>query len=63
MPSAAEYRSRAAACRRAADLSRRPTPYLLTLAEHYDQQAARLDAQFAGDKPGASEARDTAKSG
>ena len=54
MPSATEYRDRAAACRRAADLVRvRPSPYLIDLAEYYDRQAARLDAGFAGDKPGA----------
>ena len=63
MTNATDYRNQAAACRRASSLGRRPAFYLLNLAEHYDRQAARLDAHFAGDKPGAGGTRDTDKDG
>jgi hypothetical protein len=61
MRNATDYRNQAAACRRAAKLTKRPALYLLDLAEHYDRLAARLEVRFAGDKPGMVEARDTAK--
>jgi hypothetical protein len=63
MQSATDYQDQAAACRRAAKLSKRPVPYLLNLAEHYEQLASRLEAQFAGDKPGTVAARDTDRKG
>jgi hypothetical protein len=60
MTKATDYRNQAAACRRAANLAKgRPSPYLLTLAEHYDSQAVQLEASFAGQKPHASIARNT----
>lgn len=51
MTDTTEYRRRAAACRAAAHLGRRPSQYLLDLAEYYDNEAAALEKQFAGDKP------------
>ena len=60
MQNATDYRSLAAACRRAADMSKRRVPYLANLAEHYDRLAAQLDAQFSGDKPGAVGKRESA---
>jgi hypothetical protein len=59
MIDATDYRNQAAACRRAANMSRQPSPYLLDLAEYYDRQATQLDARFAGDKPGAMGTCDT----
>jgi hypothetical protein len=61
MVSATDYRELAAACRRAARLSGRPNTYLRDLAEHYEQLAAELETQFAGDKPGASGTNDWEK--
>jgi hypothetical protein len=61
MPSAADYRELATACRRAARLSTRPNVYLRELVEFLEQQAAQLEAQYAGDKPGPSGTRDTDK--
>ena len=61
MPSAADYRELAGACRRAARLSSRPNSYLRELVEFCEQQAAQLEAQFAGDKPSPSATRDTGK--
>jgi hypothetical protein len=51
MTDATEYRRRAAACRAAARLGRRPSQYLLDLAEYYDNEAAALEKQFAANKP------------
>jgi hypothetical protein len=48
MQTAAQLRNQAAACRMAAKLARRPTRYLLDLAEQYEHQAAELDVQFSG---------------
>lgn len=59
MQNANDYRNLAATCRRAANMSRRPTPYLLDLTEHYDRRAAQFDARFAGAKPAALGMRDT----
>ena len=61
MPSAFDYRNRAARCRKAANLARRPSPYLLNMAEHYDRLAALTETQFAADKPGMVNTRGTEK--
>ena len=60
MNSATDYRKQAAACRRAASLSKgaRPTPYLIGLAEDYERRAAQIEASFAGQKPGPLQAYD-----
>jgi hypothetical protein len=58
MKDANDYRTLAAACRRAANLSRRPVPYLLRMAEDCERRAAQLDASFAGQKPGPLQAHD-----
>jgi hypothetical protein len=57
MRNATSYRNQAAACRKAAKLGRRSSRYLLDLAEHYERLAAQMEAQFAGDKPGAEKNR------
>jgi hypothetical protein len=49
---AIDYRTLAAACRRAAEMSERSAPYLLELAEQCERQATQIDAQFGGDKDG-----------
>jgi hypothetical protein len=61
MNSAADYRMQAAACRRAANLSRgqHPTPYLITLAKDYERRAALLEARFSDAEPAAFEMRET----
>ena len=59
MTNATDYRNQAAACRKASSLGRRPALYLLNLAEHYDRQAARLDARFRLGQAGAGGTRDT----
>ena len=60
MNSATDYRNQAAACRRAANLSKgQPTPYLIDMAKDYEMRAARLEARFAGDTPGAYGPRDS----
>ncbi len=45
MNTATDYRNLAAACRRAADLrkGRRPTAYLINLAENYEKLAAQIE--------------------
>ena len=58
MQDANDYRTLAATCRRAANMSTRGTPYLIDLAKHCDQRAAQLDASFAGQKPGPFQAYD-----
>jgi hypothetical protein len=51
MTNALELRKQAATCRRAAAHARRPSEYLLRLADEYDGEAEALENQFAGDKP------------
>jgi hypothetical protein len=53
MTNASEFRKRAATCRRAASRARRPSEYLLRLADEYDGEAEALENQFAGDKASA----------
>jgi hypothetical protein len=59
MQSANDYRDQAAACRRASNRGRRPTLYLLDLAEHYEFLATSLDARFCGAGSVAGRAGDT----
>jgi hypothetical protein len=61
MTTATDYRTQAAACRRASKMGRRPALYLLDLAEYFDWQAAQLEAQYAGNKPGGVGTHDTEK--
>jgi len=52
MNSATDYRSQAAVCRKAAKLSKRkPTAYLIALAEDYERRAAQLESVAAGRTP------------
>jgi hypothetical protein len=53
MPDSAKLREQAAKCRRLASMRRNrpPSPYLLSLAEHFDRQAASLEMAHAGNKP------------
>jgi hypothetical protein len=58
MPDPAKLREQAAKCRRLASMRRNrpPSPYLLSLAEHFDRQAAALEMSHAGNKPAAERA-------
>ena len=58
MLTSTDYRIRAATCRRASSLGKRPALYLLEMAAYYDRCAAQIDASFAGQKPGPLQAYD-----
>jgi hypothetical protein len=53
MPDPGKLREQAAKCRRLASMRRNrpPSPYLLSLAEHFERQAASLELAHAGNKP------------
>ena len=52
MVDAAYYRRQATTCRTLARSGKRPSQYLLNLADYFEQEASRLEARFAGNKPG-----------
>jgi hypothetical protein len=65
MPDPAKLREQAAKCRRLASMRRNrpPSPYLLSLADHFDRQAASLELAHAGSKPAADRAENRTAGG
>jgi hypothetical protein len=53
MPDPAKLREQASKCRRLASMRRNrpPSPYLLSLAEHFERQAQAAELAHAGNKP------------